>query len=394
MCLPKANRQRSTESIGHFDPFDLVRRLEAHQAYCREGYRLRQQKAKERQAAKRLAAEKDARSTEMDVVGSTLGHRGKIEQRPNASTTIQGTGPDVVIAKLAVLRHHRNQSQDTRTRRRKSRPSSIKGSSNQASYDRARHLKRPSYVLADKPKQTSQRPADARHDQIKKEGGWKESTGVSQPFKIYTQESSVKIRPTVTVMSISNKTERKSGFTSGNGTYVPKNAALGLAVTTAHCIDERGKLIRSLSENRPSYSGAGMQPRRITTQNVNQRSSMPTLRTSSKEDQTFDTSNRKPTSAKLIKVDEEMGNTVQQNATAETTTQLVGSSNGNEVRLPNNDSTEHKEQQRRTLREKISRMRLLGRRIHEEDAVALPQTSPEKEKPAIPRRKSMRLMFR
>lgn len=391
--MPKAHLQPSTESKGHFDASDLVRRLEAHQAYSREGYRLNQQREKDRQAAKRLAAEKDAKTTELHVAGGNVGDQGGMEERPNPSTTIQGARHDVVIAKHVVLRH-RNLSQDSRTRRRKSRPSSIKGTINKASLDRARHWRRPTYVLPDKTKPNLQWRADAEQGRIRKDGGWKESTTLSQPFKIYIQESSLHTRPTVTIMNVLDKSGRKGVSSCGNITYVPRNAALGLAKTTTHGIDERGKLMRSLSENRPSTSGTGKPASRITTQNANQRSSMPTLRTTCKEDTTLYTCNSKPVNAKLARVDEEKEKAGHEKVTTNTTKQPVGSSDGNEVPLQSNDSTEHKDQQRHTLRKKLSRMRLLGRRVPDEDADALPQTSPEKKKPATPRRKSIRLMFR
>jgi hypothetical protein len=394
MCLPKAKAQPSTESTGHFDAIDLVRRLEAHQAYCREGYRLHQQKVKEREAAKCLAAEAEhVGQHAMDGATSTLGHRDRIEKGGDASTTIHGTGPDIMIAKLALLRQ-RDQSRDPRTHRRKSRPSSIKGSTNQTSLDRARRLRGPSYLLRDKPKQIPQQPANTDPCPIKKADRRKETMGGSQPFKIYTQETSGKSRPRPIAMNVLEKAARKSKPTSGNGTYVPKNAALGLAKTTTHGADERSKLSRSLSQDQPSGNGTNRQLSRVTTtQVVNKRLSMPTIRSSWKENLTSEGGSRKCTGAKLVSVDEENGKIEHEKAPANATTQLAADTSANiGPQTSSDDYAEHKEQQRRTLREKISSIRLLGRRVQEEDVVALPEQSTAK--PAMSRRRSMLLIFR
>ena len=123
---------------------------------------------------------------------------------------------------------------------------------------------------------------------------------------------------------------------------------------------------------------------------MSRRSSTPAFGSSWKENPTFDSGTRKCTGAKLGRVDEENQKNEHDRALDNNTNQLACSSEGKAVRH-SNDFAEQKEQQRRTLREKISGMRLLGRRVHE-DALQVPEQSDAKA--AISRRKSMLLIFK
>ena len=188
-------------------------------------------------------------STKSHDIESTPEHRHKVEKARQALPTIHGTGPDVMIAKLALL-PPRRRSRDPRTHPLKLRPSGHNGSSNQTLLDRARLVRSPTYVLPQKPKRMPQQLAVADHGQTKQGEGRKVSIAGSQSFKIYTEETSLKSRPSTVALNVPDKAKRTGDPTFGNGTYVPKNAALGLAKTTTLDADERGRLSRQLSQKR------------------------------------------------------------------------------------------------------------------------------------------------
>lgn len=391
-CLPPKTVQLSTEAIGHFDPFDLVRRLESHQAYCRERHKFQQQKLREIEAARCLAVEKTdvGTSTKPHDVEAISEHCHKNETTRQGSATIGGTGHDVMIAKLALV-PQRKQSRDSRVQHHQSRPSGHHRSSSQTSLDRARLVRNPSHALPPKPTQGPQHQAVSSHARTKQGEGKKVPLSRSQSFKEYSEETPLISRASVFASNVPDQAERDGDPNFDNGTYVPKHAASGLAKTTTVDVDDPGKLLQQLSHRRPSVTRkSGQSSKRSSRLDVEGTPSTPAIGPSWKENPTFDNAARTRAGAKLGIIDEESHKNEHQKALDNGTNQLARST---EVKaVPHSkDELAEKEQRRRTLREKISSMRLRGRGVHD-DAIQLPEHSDVK--PTTSKRRSMLLIFR
>jgi hypothetical protein len=395
-CLPRAQSQTSTQYTGHFDALDLARRLEAHQAQCIEAYRLHQPKIKQRESQKsRDDQANDEESTQtLAEAGSTRKERHKNGKENDGAVTISGTGPDLMIKNLRLLPQMK-QSGGSRHQRSRSRRSARKTTIGRTYNDQSQGARASSHTLRDKAQQIPQHPGNECQRQLAKEGSTRTSVGKAQPFKIYNQEVCMGSRPRAVAMNVSETTRYSRGRSLINGSFEPKNAASGLAKTTAQRIEDRGLLSKQWSWVLPSSREGNVEFLRATSKSMSKE--VPTVRATpfrkelphSKQE----TNGKKP----KAKFSREIGNfegsrcMILQDTAGLTAQRPLGLNDVDGSPTANEDLRESKHQ-RRTLRAKISNMKLLGRRGPDEEAV------PPKEEPvtkaAFSRRKSMLMMFR
>ncbi len=121
------------------------------------------------------------------------------------------------------------------------------------SIDRAGKSENPDRHKLDKPTLSLQRQSRAhKHDETEKNERRKGYPNKSLPFKIYTLEILLDSWSKNVALQVADNATSESDCTLTIGTYVPKNAALGLARTTTQGAHERAKLSRQLSRILPS----------------------------------------------------------------------------------------------------------------------------------------------
>lgn len=397
-CLPRVQPKPATKTIGHFDPFDLARRLEVHQAQCKEAYKLHQQRSNRREAAKNLDAETSKVDTTGDF-GNAASSQGQERGDPEGNiiaTPASVTDPNLMKANRQ-LEPQVKRSGNPRLPRSKSLPSARKVSISAESFDRGRTLRGPTCLGHDNPNQILHNPAAARpHHPIQKTPSQKRYQTKPQDFRIYTGEMSLGSRPRTVAMNVPDRATCKSDLALKNGIYVPRHAASGLARTTTQGAYERIRVSRQLSRSLPSKCETTPKPLRDIPEHVSQGMSMPSTGTSRRPIPAADNFIRKCNDPKLkpsmeiLRLDENSQDREHKPRTVDTTKLHPGSGDGDGLPPLSEEGVERK-RQRRTIRARISGMMILNRRTGDEVAAPLLEELPAK--PAMSRRKSMLLMF-
>jgi hypothetical protein len=405
-CLPRLQPKPSTKTIGHFDPFDLARRLEAHQAQCREAYKLQKQRSKEREAAQKHAAETGKVDTAEDFgkAASSQARERSEEYCKSFPTKLPASSSHSMKENLR-LEPQAKRPRKPRLPRSRSSPSPRKVSIDLKSGDRERIL-RPSICLGhDDPKQILPKSASTRpHHPIQKMQGPKGSQSKPQDFRIYTGELSVgpELRPKSVATNVPGRATCKSELGFQNGTYVPRHAAMGLARTTTQGTYERIKVSRNLARSLPSNRETASKPLRDIPEHLHEHISQNMLPAGAAwgHNPDIEPLTKKCNNSKLepnLEIvrpgggDESIRKGELGPSTIDSTKPHLGSGDGEDLSRSSDEGVESKGRQKRTLRARISSMMILGRRNGDE--VAAPVSQDPHAKPAIPRRKSMLLMF-
>lgn len=165
-----------------------------------------------------------------DASATRKGQDGKLKG-DNMTTTISGGGAQSKVVNLAPIPE--TNSSDLLLRQSKAQQSGRRISIRPVPVESARILQGPACLSRSVVEQGPRQPAGVPHHQrIVRGGNEKVSSEKPHSFKIYTREVSLESRPKAAATSISPKPTDKSNATLTNATYVPKNAASGLAKTT------------------------------------------------------------------------------------------------------------------------------------------------------------------
>lgn len=386
--LSSGRPQASSKSAGHFDPFDLARRLEAHQAQCKEAYRLRQQRVKQREAAKYLhleAGEIDTRKP--DGSASQVGERTVKKSNAIAKTSSM-TGQDSVKANAELLPQS-NQSHNAHPPISRSLPSAPTASASGTSVARERTSPGSGCVAHDISKQILHSPAVGRPQypvQTTKSG--ERSQIKPQNFETHSSNTSLAYRRKTGALNVPNRAARKSDGGLGNGIYVPRYAASGLVMTTVQGVTDRNKLSRQLLQGDPFQRGTNHKAMRAIPMNASPVQSKPKIKHCTGQCNSAVLAESSPSTV----VDENTQRCEHESGSGETTKPRLEPVVEEDV-LPSRDQCREREQrQRRTLRARISSMMISSQRKPVEKNGSLSEEPLVK--PTISRRKSMLIIFR
>ncbi|ERF70280.1 hypothetical protein EPUS_06321 [Endocarpon pusillum Z07020] len=385
--LSRGRPQASSKSAGHFDPFDLARRLEAHQVQCKEAYRLHQQKVKQREAAKCLhpeAGEIDMRKPD----GSASQAWERTVKKSNAiAKTTSMTGQDSVKADVELLRQS-NQSHNARLPRSSSLTSARTASASGASVARERTSLGSAYVTHNISKQILHSPAVGRpHYPLQTTKSGERSQIKPQNFEIHSSNTSLACRRKTRAMDVPNNATRKSDGGLENGIYVPRYAASGLVMTTVQGVTDRNKLSRQFSQGDPFQRGTNHKAMRAIPVNASPVQSKPKVKHCTRQCNSAMLADSSPSTVvdgNTQRCDQELG-------TGETTKPRLEPVVEEDVLLSRDECREREQRQRRSLRAKISSLMISSQRKPVENASLSEEPLV---KPTISRRKSMLIMFR
>jgi hypothetical protein len=322
--------------------------------------------------------------------------QNEAEKRGNHATTVSSTGPNVTVAKVTQVPKTK-QSKEPDLQQGSLRQPGHNDASNLSSVGLSRPRGPGDLLRPDAQKGSHHSAKVHKHAQNEKAGNRKVSPSRSQLFKIYTEKQSPSSgsRPTAVAINVPGKAQTKNDQGLTNGVYVPRNAALGLAKTATQGVQERDRLTRKLSRVLISSSDVNKEPTRATPQNARQNVSVQESRSSVKaisDDSTRKYKDGKQNSSVDIVKTESIGRGLDHDDKISDATQLRSASVKAEETLPLSDEwLERKQDQRRTLRRRISSMILPSRALRDEDAY-LPLEKPVA-KPAMSRRRSMLLIF-
>jgi len=250
------------------------------------------------------------------------------------------------------------------------------------------------------PKTVNTRP----HHPIQKTQGPRGSQNKPQDFRVYTGELSLGpgLRPKSAPMNVPDSATSKSDFGLKIGTYVPRHAAMRLAKTTTQGAYERIKVSRKLARSLPSNRETVSKPLRDIPEHLHEHVSQNMSPAGAAE-------GHKPAAEPFTKkcddpklepgleilrpdgVDEKTRKGELDSSNIDSTKPHFGSGDGEDLSPSSDEVVESKGRHKRTLRARISSIMILGRRTSDEVAAPVPQDPHAK--PAIPRRKSMLLMF-
>jgi hypothetical protein len=363
-------------------------------------YKLHQKRAKEREAAKSIVAERGGATVTRDWGNEArlAEHQSEAEKRGSNATTVSSTGPHVTVAKATHVPKTK-QSKEPHLQQGSLRQPGHNNAINLSSVDLSRppgpgHLPRP-----DAQRASNHSAKVHKHAQNEKAGSRKASPSRSQLFKIYTEKQSPSSgsRPTAVAIKVPGKAQTKNDQGLTNGVYVPRNAALGLAKTATQGVQERDRLTRKLSRVLISSSEVNKEPAIATPQNARQNVSVQESRSSVKATPSSDDSTRRykdgnqNSSVDIVKTGSIDRGLDREDKVSDATQLRSASVKAEETLLLSNEWLERKQDQRRTLRRRISSMILPSRALRDEDAY-LPLKEPVA-KPAMSRRRSMLLMF-
>ena len=374
--LSSGRPQASSKSAGHFDPFDLARKLEAHQAQCKEAYRLHQQRVKQREAAKYLHPEAGEIDTRKPDRSPSQAWERTVKKSNDIAKTTSVTGPDSVKANVELLPQS-NQSHNAHLPRSKSLPSARTASASGISVAGERTSPGPACVAHDISKQILHSPAVGRlHYLIPNTKSGEKSQSKSQNFKIRGSDTSFACRQKTVAMDVPNKATRKSDGRLENGIYVPRYAASGMVMTTVQGVTDRNKLSRQLSQRSPFKRGTNHKAIRVVPVNASPAQSTTKVTHCTRQCNSAMLADSSPSTV----VD---GNTQ---------SPRLRSVAEEDVLPPRDESREREQRQRRTLRAKISSMMISNQRTPVEKDASLSEEPLVK--PTVSRRKSMLIMFR
>jgi hypothetical protein len=404
-CLPKVYPKPSAKTIGHFDPFDLARRLEAHQAQCRKAYELQKQRLKQREAAQKQA--ETCKVDTMQDFGKVASSQGR-ERSEGYCKHIPAKTPATsssLMRENIGLEPQAKRPRNPRLPRGRSSPSPRKVSIDLKSGDRERILRAPTRLGHDDSKQILPKIASTRPQHpIQKMQGPRGSQNKPQDFRIYTGEMSLGpgLRPKSVAMNVRGNSTCKSDLGLENGTYVPRHAAMGLARTTTQGTYERIKVSRKLARSLPSNREKVSKPLRDipehqpdhVIQNMSPGGAAEAHNPATEPLTPKCNNSTLEPNLEVVRPDRAYESAQEgelKPSTIRSTISHLGSGDGADLPPPSTEGVESKERQKRTLRARISSMMILGRRTGNEVAAPVPQDP--RAKPAIPRRKSMLLMF-
>lgn len=228
---------------------------------------------------------------------------------------------------------------------------------------------------------------ESRHDEI-----GMGLTSKAQPFKMYTQEISLSSRPKTIALNVPGSAATKGGGNIKDGPHMSGNAASGLTKTTIRCAEKRSNssetIPPALARNREaSKRSSGVDERGVKEEPSSARTER-CIKGASISDK--GTRKGKDASRSASGTCQESG---YQSNTVNPASLTGGPYGETGYPSPINDPAERQldENQRRTLRKKLSSMRWLSRTPQDEDGGTPPERVPDK--PAISKRRSMLLLF-
>ncbi|KAF7511908.1 hypothetical protein GJ744_003141 [Endocarpon pusillum] len=379
--------QASSKSAGHFDPFDLARRLEAHQAQCKEAYRLHQQRVKQREAAKNLhseAGEIDMRKP--DGSASQAWERTVKNSNAIAKTTSM-TGQDSVKANVELLPQS-NQSHNAHLPRSRLLPSARTASASGTSVARERTSPGSACVAHDISKQILHSPAVGRpHYPIQTTRSGKRSRIKPQNFEIHSSNTSLACRRKTGAMDVPNNATRKGEGGLKNGIYVPRYAASGLVMSTVPGVTDRNKLLGQLSQGDPFQRGTNPNAMRAIPVNASPVQSKPKVKHCTRQCNSAILADSSPSTV----VDGNTQRCEHELGTGEATEPRLEPVVKEDVLPSREECREREQRQRRTLRAKISSLMISSQRKPVENASLSEEPLV---RPTISRRRSMLIMFK